>query len=266
MSVGLPSPEFGPAVNGAVIGYLVSVARLRHGDLAARLRGAAADGSQPPCAPHLSRAVRAAGSVRHLINRVGFSPVLFCRLPRGLRVAFVVTRSPSEPWQIARSTLSAMLTQRFPREYDVWLCDEQPGAEVMRWCQRNHVKVSTRHGVRDYHRLGWPRRTRCKEGNLAYFYDHWGYWHYDVAVQLDCDHLPAPTYLAEMVRPFADPAVGYVAAPSVCDANGAASWSARPIACAWIHLACAAPDGLSPSALHAPGSPISMTGASHLRS
>jgi hypothetical protein len=30
-----------------------------------------------------------------------------------------------------------------------------------------------------------------------------------------------------MVRPFADPAIGYVAAPSVCDTNAAESWAAR---------------------------------------
>src|SRR2546430_15410972 len=83
--------------------------------------------------------------------------------------------------------------------------------------------------ARNLHQLsrGSVRRTRCKEGNLAYFYDHWGYRHYDVVVQFDCDHRPSPTYLAEMVRPFTDPAVGYVAAPSVCDANAATSWAAR---------------------------------------
>ncbi|HEX9034104.1 MAG TPA: glycosyltransferase family 2 protein [Streptosporangiaceae bacterium] len=148
------------------------------------------------------------------------------RVP-GVRVAFVVTRSPSESWEIARSTLVAMLAQDYPRDYDVWLCDERPGAEILSWCRRNGVRVSTRDGVRDYHRRQWPRRTRCKEGNLAYFYDHWGYWQYDAVAQLDCDHRPAPTYLAEMMRPFADPAVGYVAAPSVCDTNAGASWAAR---------------------------------------
>jgi len=71
------------------------------------------------------------------------------------------------------------------------------------------------------------RRTKCKEGNLAYFYDHVGYLNYDVVAQLDSDHVPGPTYLAEMVRPFADPAVGYVAAPSMCDTNAKQSWSAR---------------------------------------
>lgn len=144
-----------------------------------------------------------------------------------LRVAFVVTRAPSEPWDIARSTLQAMLAQRYPRDYDVWLCDERPDEEVLGWCREHGVAVSTRRGVGPYHRLGWPRRTRCKEGNLAYFYDHWGYRHYDVVAQLDCDHRPEPTYLVQVVRPFADPAVGYVATPSMCDANSATSWSAR---------------------------------------
>jgi len=144
-----------------------------------------------------------------------------------LRVAFVVTRAQSEPWEMASATLSAMLTQRFPRGYDVWLCDEGPTPPILRWCREHGVNVSTRQGVRQYHRATWPRRTRCKEGNLAYFYDHWGYRQYDVVAQLDCDHRPAPTYLAEMIRPFADPAVGYVAAPSVCDVNAANSWTAR---------------------------------------
>ena len=144
-----------------------------------------------------------------------------------LRVAFVVTRAPSEPWDVARSTLSAMLDQDYPIPYDVWLCDERPTGEIMSWCRRAGVVVASRDSVPEYHRATWPRRTRCKEGNLAYFYDHWGYRDYDVVAQLDCDHVPARTYLAEMVRPFADPAVGYVAAPSVCDANAAASWAAR---------------------------------------
>jgi len=144
-----------------------------------------------------------------------------------LRVAFVVTKAPSEPWDVARSTLCAMREQDFPVPYDVWLCDEAPAAEVLGWCAEHCVAVAARQSAEDYHRVTWPRRTRCKEGNLAYFYDHWGYRDYDVVAQLDCDHRPSPTYLTEMVRPFADPAVGYVAAPSVCDANAANSWAAR---------------------------------------
>ncbi|MFF0727432.1 glycosyltransferase family 2 protein [Streptomyces sp. NPDC004134] len=147
-------------------------------------------------------------------------------VPR-VRAAFVVTRAPSEHWEMARTTLLAMLAQDFPYAYDVWLCDEDPSEEVLQWCAANGVRVSCRRGRADYHRATWPRRTRCKEGNLAFFYDHWGYRHYDVVSQLDCDHVPHRGYLTEVIRPFADPAVGYVAAPSVCDTNAAASWSAR---------------------------------------
>lgn len=144
-----------------------------------------------------------------------------------LRVAIVVTRAPSEPWTMVQGTLEAMLRQDYPHDYDVWLCDEAPTAEIRDWCGRNDVSISTREGRADYHRDTWPRRTRCKEGNLAYFYDTVGYERYDVVAQLDADHVPSPTYLVEMVRPFADAAVGYVAAPSVCDTNAAQSWSAR---------------------------------------
>jgi len=37
----------------------------------------------------------------------------------------------------------------------------------------------------------------------------------------------SPGYLREILRPFADPGVGYVSAPSICNANAAESWAAR---------------------------------------
>lgn len=144
-----------------------------------------------------------------------------------LRIAFVVAHAPSEPWPIVRKTLDAMLAQRYPLPFDVWICSERPTEELVNWCVGRGVGVSTRYAEPTYHRDSWPRRTKCKEGNLAYFYDRWGYRSYDVVVQLDCDHVPEPDYLEEMVRPFSDPAIGYVAAPSVCDANAEGSWSAR---------------------------------------
>ncbi|ARO28094.1 glycosyltransferase family protein [Rhizobium sp. NXC14] len=147
------------------------------------------------------------------------------RLPEG-RVAMVVTKAPSEPFAVVRATLQAMLDQTGV-EFDVWLADEDPSAETRRWCAEHGVLISTRKGVAEYHRTTWPRRTRCKEGNLAYFYDHFGYARYDFVAQFDADHVPTPTYLREVLRPFADPAVGYVSAPSICDANAAESWVAR---------------------------------------
>jgi hypothetical protein len=146
---------------------------------------------------------------------------------RDFRVAFVVTKAPSEPWDVVRATLSGMIFQDYPHKYDIWVCDEDPDEETYAWCTEHGIGISTRRGYPDYHRKEWPRRTKCKEGNLAFFYDNWGYDFYDVVAQLDADHVPEPGYLAEMVRPFADPKIGYVAAPSVCDANAAGSWAAR---------------------------------------
>lgn len=146
-------------------------------------------------------------------------------LPEGSRIAMVVTKAPSEPFEVVAETLSAMLAQDVP--HDTWLADESPSLETLGWCLDHGVFVSTREGREDYHRKTWPRRTRCKEGNLAFFYDQYGYERYDFVVQLDADHVPEPGYLSQMLRPFADPAVGYVSAPSICDRNAAESWSAR---------------------------------------
>jgi cellulose synthase (UDP-forming) len=146
-------------------------------------------------------------------------------VPPGYRVAMVVTKVPAEPFPLVRETLKAMLRQTYP--HDTWLADEDPFAETIRWCREHGVMISTRKGHVDYHRTNWPRRTKCKEGNLAFFYDHYGYANYDFVVQLDADHVPTEGYLEEMLRGFADPTVGYVSAPSICDKNAAKSWSAR---------------------------------------
>jgi cellulose synthase (UDP-forming) len=152
-------------------------------------------------------------------------PVGPLHIPDGARVAMVVTKAPSEPFAVVAETLKCMLRQDYP--HDTWLADEDPSAETLVWCKNHDVQVSSRKGREDYHRLTWPRRTRCKEGNLAFFYDHFGYNVYDFVCQLDADHTPSPGYLREMLRPFADPRVGYVSAPSICDKNVVTSWAAR---------------------------------------
>jgi cellulose synthase (UDP-forming) len=149
-------------------------------------------------------------------------------LSADVRVAMVVTKAPSEPWPMVRATLEAMLAQDFPHEFDVWLADEDPGDHTIAWCGEHGVGVCTRRDAGpDYHRETWPRRKRCKEGNLAYFYDTIGYERYDVVSQLDADHVPERDYLRRITAPFAASDVGYVAAPSICDLNAPASWAAR---------------------------------------
>ncbi len=174
-----------------------------------------------------------------LLAWVFLTPMYFlyfaCRMTRpdlrvplpALRVAMIVTKAPSEPWAVVRATLEAMLAQDYPSVYDVWLADERPNTETLAWCAAQHVRVSTRFGAVDYQRATWPRRTKSKEGNLAYFYDTVGYRDYDVVAQLDCDHVPDSSYLAAMVRPFAAPKVGYTCAPSICDSNADMGWTVR---------------------------------------
>jgi cellulose synthase/poly-beta-1,6-N-acetylglucosamine synthase-like glycosyltransferase len=156
------------------------------------------------------------------------------RLPEGSRVAMVVTKAPSEPFPVVAATLKGMLAQDVP--HDTWLADEDPSPETLEWCRRHGVHVSTRKGRADYHRKSWPRRTRCKEGNLAFFYDHYGYENYDFVVQMDADHIPGPGYLWHMLQPFCDDKVGYVSAPSICDSNAEQSWSARGRLYAEAHM------------------------------
>ena len=147
------------------------------------------------------------------------------KIPKEWRVAMIVTRAPSEPFSIVKKTLEAMLAQKFP--HDNWLADEDPSDEIREWCYANKVKLSCRKGITEYHRKTWPRRTKCKEGNLAYFYDHYGYDNYDFVAQFDADHVPEEGYLENMLRPFINDAIGYVSAPSICDTNGKESWAAR---------------------------------------
>jgi len=141
------------------------------------------------------------------------------------RVAMVVTKAPSEPFSILERTLKACLEQKYP--HDTWVADEDPNDEAIEWYKKNNIKLSTRKNVAEYHNARWPRRRASKEGNLAYFYDTYGYKLYDIVVQFDIDHMPAENYLEEMVRPFIDEKVGYVSAPSICDQNADKSWSAR---------------------------------------
>jgi cellulose synthase (UDP-forming) len=147
------------------------------------------------------------------------------KIPQGARVAMVVTKAPSEPFKIVKRTLEGMLNQNYP--HDTWLADEDPQPEVIKWCKKNGVNISSRKGIPEYNRDVWPRRKKCKEGNLAYFYDTYGYNNYDFVCQLDADHVPQKHYLEHMLRPFLNKKVGYVTAPSICSNNAKNSWAAR---------------------------------------
>jgi cellulose synthase (UDP-forming) len=143
------------------------------------------------------------------------------------KAAMITTKIPSEPFDIVRNTLECMLNQDFPRKYDVWLADEDPSEETIIWCREHGVKISCRRDDPNYHREIHPRKAKCKEGNLSFFYDHWGYKYYDFVIQFDADHAPEPQFLKEVMKEFSDDAVGYVATPSITDGNMDDSWTVR---------------------------------------
>ncbi|AGE56435.1 cellulose synthase catalytic subunit (UDP-forming) [Paramecium bursaria Chlorella virus NE-JV-1] len=149
-------------------------------------------------------------SINHNISIVDSSvPV------SGLRVAMIATKAPSEPWSVVKTTLEAMMNQDIGSVYDVWIADEKPSDETRAWCAEQGVFVSSREGIDGYHNVDWPRRRKCKEGNLAYFYDTIGYEKYDVVFQFDSDHAPTTSYLKNSLPAFMDPEVDYIAMPNI---------------------------------------------------
>ncbi|MGL4758817.1 MAG: glycosyltransferase family 2 protein [Patescibacteria group bacterium] len=143
------------------------------------------------------------------------------------RVALITTKIPKEPWEIVKDTLRGMLNQDLPYQYDVWLADEDPSDETKKWCDSNGVKISSRKGDERYFNETHPRKKRCKEGNLMYFYDHFGFEGYDFVIQFDADHKPTKSFASEVMKEFSDPRVGYVASPSICDSNIEQSWTVK---------------------------------------
>jgi len=147
------------------------------------------------------------------------------QIPVEWRVAMVVTRAPAEPFAMVKEMLFAMLAQDVP--HHTWLADEDPDPEIIEWCRENNVFLSCRRDEPGYHNQSWPRREKCKEGNLAFFYDRVGYANYDFVSQMDADHIPEPGYLRKMLQGFCDPEVGYVSAPSMNDRNMKETWISR---------------------------------------
>jgi cellulose synthase (UDP-forming) len=139
-----------------------------------------------------------------------------------LRVAMIVTKVASESFEVLKETLLGMIHQKYPYNYDIWLANEEVSTpEILDFCNQYNIKISCRYGVPEYHQLEWPKRTKCKEGNLRYYYDI-NENNYDVVFQFDSDHIPSKNYLMSCMPAFADSTVSYIAMPSINDRN--TSW------------------------------------------
>ena len=150
-------------------------------------------------------------------------------VPHDLRVAFATTFVPrAESLDVLERTLRAMRDQA-GHPHDIWVLDEGDDENVKHLVRRYGARHFSRRAMPRYQGATWPFQARTKAGN----YNSWMDWmreqgiRYDVLLQMDTDHAPQPGYLMEMLRPFADPAVSYVAAPSITSGNWHESWVVR---------------------------------------
>lgn len=177
----------------------------------------------------------------HLGTRTEKASFLYPIAPAHQAFAFaaVVTHAPNEDAHIAIRTLEALVairTQYYPR-MDIFLASEDGGkklgqeALLRQFCAKNRITISSRLGLSSYQRESFPRRARSKEGNLSYFYDVQVFTNgnrYQYVLQFDVDHVPTPGYVSAVLHGFDDPQVGYVSAPSICDANRKKSFWVMP--------------------------------------
>lgn len=147
----------------------------------------------------------------------------------GRRVALITLCVPShETLDVIADQLRAMTEVRYP--HDSWVLDEGGDPDVERIALELGVRYFTRKGMPLWNQPGPPFQAKTKAGNVNAWLDfvEMEGIDYEVFVQLDIDHRPAPEYLDRTLGYFDDPEVAWVQAPSVC-AN-LDRWTARGLA------------------------------------
>ncbi|MER6347149.1 hypothetical protein ACWC10_10645 [Streptomyces sp. NPDC001595] len=135
-----------------------------------------------------------------------------------LPVAFVVARAPSEPWPTRRRSPRTAARQDHPYDHGVRRCEEGPTEETARRCRTHLARTPSRRGAADRHRAGRPRRPRCEDGDRILDRTPIGFPELRGRARERYAPVPRHDHPAGTVRPFAGPASGHGAAPSVCGA------------------------------------------------
>ena len=147
----------------------------------------------------------------------------------GRRVALITLCVPShETIDVIADQLRALTQVRYP--HDSWILDEGADPEIEALATELGVRYFTRKGLPLWNQPGPPFQAKTKAGNVNAWLDYVRMegLDYDVFVQLDIDHHPAPEYLERTLGYFDDPDVAWVQAPSVC--SNLDSWTARGLA------------------------------------
>ena len=142
------------------------------------------------------------------------------------RVAMITLCVPGhESLEVIRGQLEALRGVTY--EHDSWVLDEGASPEVQKLAAELGVRYFTRSGVARWNQPQPPFQRATKAGNVNAWLDHVDGLgvEYDVFVQLDIDHRPAPDYLDRVLGYFRRPEVGWVQAPSV--SGNLDNWAAR---------------------------------------
>jgi Glycosyltransferase like family 2 len=134
-------------------------------------------------------------------------------LPRparaGWRVGVATTFVPgAESLEMLEVTVQALLAMAYP--HDTWVLDESDDARVQALCTRLGARHFSRKSLAHYQMARGRYQARSKHGNYNAWLAEHGFTHYDLLMNIDPDHVPASTFLLEVLGYFDDPKIGYV--------------------------------------------------------
>jgi Glycosyltransferase like family 2 len=129
----------------------------------------------------------------------------------GWRVGVATTVVPeAEPLEMLEETLRSLITMDYP--HDTWVLDEGDDVRVQALCTRLGARHFSRKLLPQYQAAHGRFQARSKHGNYNAWLKEHGWAQYDLIVNVDPDHVPAPTFLHEVLGYFDDPQIGYVQA------------------------------------------------------
>ena len=154
-----------------------------------------------------------------LVNNQGrWFLLLWMRRPRPMtpklqwKVAVVTTFvEGAEPIEMLEETVRALTALDYP--HDTWVLDEADDMRVEDLCQKFGAHHFSRKHLPRYQAASGLFRARSKHGNYNAWLYEMGFDRYEVIAAFDPDHVPAPTFLSQVLGYFNDPRIGYVQTP-----------------------------------------------------
>ena len=141
------------------------------------------------------------------------TPVKMTTRP-GWRVGVATTFVPgAESLAMLAETVRALIRMDYPHE--TWVLDEGDDPQVKALCMRLGACHFSRKHAPCYQTAAGTFQARSKHGNYNAWFDAIGFQRYEIIAAFDPDHMPAPTFLTEVLGYFNDPEVGYVQAAQV---------------------------------------------------